>query len=302
LTLKIGVDLGGTKTEIIALNDVGDVLLQRRVSTPQNDYHATLRTVADLVTSAETELGKTGTVGIGLPGSLSPATGFMRNANSICLNDKPLGEDINALLQRTVRVTNDANCFALSEAVDGAAADANSVFGVIIGTGTGAGIIIDKSIHDGPNGIAGEWGHNPLPWPSPDEIPGRQCWCGLSGCIETWLSGPALELNWYEQMGDKLSVAEIDERASSGDADAEKILQQYEHRMARGLAHIINVLDPEVIVLGGGLSNLKRLYKNVPLIWGEFIFSDIVRTKLLPPKYGDSSGVRGAAWLGAEQV
>lgn len=300
--LRLGLDLGGSKIEIIALDHDGEALLQHRVATPINDYQATLDSIAGLVSAAENELGERGTVGIGIPGSPSPATGLIRNANSVCLNGKPLAKDIEGQLQRSVRVTNDANCFALSEATDGAGMGAQSVFGVIIGTGTGAGIVISGKIHDGPNGIAGEWGHNPLPWPRMDELPGRECWCGMCGCIETWLSGPALELDWFELSGDLRPAVEIDRLAATGDVQAETILREYEHRLARGLGHIINVLDPEVIVLGGGLSNMQRLYSNVPELWEEFIFSDIVRTKLLPPKYGDSSGVRGAAWLGAEQV
>lgn len=297
-SLRLGIDLGGSKIEIIALDRKGKVLLQRRVPTPQRDYHATLQAIVELVKAAEAGLGKQGKVGIGVPGSLSPATGLMRNANSTCLNGQPLKHDIEELLKRPVAVTNDANCFALSEATDGAGKDAGSVFAVIVGTGTGAGIVINHKILDGCNGIAGEWGHNPLPWPKTDEIPGPQCWCGLNGCIETWLSGPGLARDYYQEAGEEKTAAEIVLAAEAGEKIAEKVLQRYENRLARALAHIINVLDPEMIVLGGGLSNMQRLYKNVPEQWGEYVFSDCVNTQLLPPVFGDSSGVRGAAWLG----
>ena len=298
MTLRLGIDLGGTKIEIIALDKKGETLLQRRVSTPQHDYQATLHAMADLVYLAEAELDQQGSLGIGVPGSLSPLTGLMRNANSTCLNGQPLKRDIEKLLKRPIVVANDANCFALSEATDGAAKKAVSVFAVIIGTGTGAGIVVDKKILNGPNGIAGEWGHNPLPWPKLDEMPGPQCWCGLNSCIETWLSGPGLARDYYQQAGEEKTAVEIIAASEAGEKIAEEVMQRYENRMARALAHIINVLDPEVIVLGGGLSNTQRLYNNIPEQWSEYIFSDCVNTKLVPPKYGDSSGVRGAAWLG----
>lgn len=299
MSLCLGIDLGGTKIEIIALDKKGKTLLQRRVPTPQKDYQATLRVMTDLVYQTETELGQQGSLGIGVPGSLSPATGLMRNANSTCLNGQPLKWDMEKLLKRPVIVANDANCFALSEAMDGAAKKAASVFAVIIGTGTGAGIVVDKKILNGQNRIAGEWGHNPLPWPKPDEIPGPQCWCGLNSCIETWLSGPGLTRDYYQESGEEKTAVEIISEAEVGEKIAEKILQRYENRLARALAHIINILDPEIIVLGGGLSNIERLYKNVPEQWGKYIFSDCVNTILVPPMFGDSSGVRGAAWLGA---
>ncbi len=300
MSLQLGIDLGGTKIELVALDKKGKALLQRRVATPQKDYRATLQAIAGLVEKAEKKLGRRGSVGIGVPGSLSPETGLMRNANSTCLNGQPFKQDIEEKLQRPVAVTNDANCFALSETTDGAGKRAASVFGVIIGTGTGAGIVIDGKILDGPNGIAGEWGHNPLPWPKTDEMPGPQCWCGRSSCIETWLSGPGLARAYYQETGEERTAEEIVTIAGEGGKAAEAVLQRYENRMARALAHIINVLDPEVIVLGGGLSNITRLYENVPTQWGEYVFSDCVRTKLLPPVFGDSSGVRGAAWLGRQ--
>ncbi len=297
--LRIGIDLGGTKTEIIALDADGAERLRARRPTPAGDYAATLRQIAEMVTAAEAELGQQGSVGIGLPGSISPATGLMRNANSTCLNGQPLKRDIEALLQRPVAISNDANCFALSEAADGAAAGAASVFGVIIGTGTGAGLVVDGKVVGGHNGVAGEWGHNPLPWPQPDEYPGPACWCGLRGCIETWLSGPGFARDFEQATGRQLRAEEIVAAAGAGDAEASAALERYHSRLARGLAHIINIFDPEAIVLGGGMSNIRSLYEHVPQLWGQHVFSDCVATRLLPPRYGDSSGVRGAAWLGA---
>ncbi|MFV9616670.1 MAG: ROK family protein, partial [Gammaproteobacteria bacterium] len=235
--------------------------------------------------------------GICTPGALSPATGLMRNSNSVCMNGKPVVTDLQALLQREIRIANDANCFALSEAVDGAAKDAAVVFGVIIGTGTGGGVVIDKKVLVGPNAIAGEWGHNPLPWPQDYELPGPECYCGKHGCIETWLSGPGILRDHELHNNVYLDAETLDGKARFGDEDAIETLQRYEDRMARSLAHVINILDPDVIVLGGGMGNIKRLYKNVPDIWGDYVFSDTVNTKLLAPLHGDSSGVRGAAWL-----
>ncbi len=297
--IRIGIDLGGTKTEIVVLDEAGGVLLQRRVPTPQGQYHETLHTIARLVGEAEAELGTQASVGISLPGSPSPITGLMRNANSTCLNGQPFGADIEALLGRPVVLSNDANCFALSEATDGAAAGARSVFGVIVGTGTGAGVVIEGRVHAGGNGNAGEWGHNPLPWPALEEVPGPACWCGLRGCLETYLSGPGMVRDHFEATGERLEVPEIVARAGAGDAAADATLARYESRMARGLAHVINILDPEVIVLGGGMSNIGRLYRNVPRLWRDYVFSDRADTRLVPPRFGDSSGVRGAAWLGA---
>ncbi len=297
----IGIDLGGTKIEIIALAPDGSILLQRRVATPQNRYQRTLETVAALVRDAEASLGVMATVGIGLPGSLSPFSGRMRNANSVCLNGQPLREDIETLLGRRVSITNDANCFALSEATDGAAAGAASVFGVIVGTGTGAGLVVNGKVLDGCNGVAGEWGHNPLPWPQGEELPGPDCWCGQQGCLETWLSGPGLARDHAQRSGKPATTAKaIAAAADRGDPEAIETLTRHASRMARGLSHIINIFDPEVIVLGGGISNIRSLYTNVPRLWRQWVFSDDVRTRLLPPRYGDASGVRGAAWLGAQ--
>jgi fructokinase len=295
--IRIGIDLGGTKIEVVALGEDHKELLRYRVETPQDDYHGTLEIIAHLVEKTESDLGEDATVGIGTPGAISRATGLLKNSNSVCLNDHPLLEDIQTLLDRPVRISNDANCFALSEATDGAAAGAPVVFGVIVGTGTGGGLVIDGKILTGPNGIAGEWGHNPLPWPRDDERPGPPCYCGQRGCIETFLSGPGMSGDHGKATGERLRPLDIVRRVSSGDPSAEATLQRYEDRMARSLAHVINILDPEMIVLGGGMSNIHRLYENVPRLWGQYVFSDRVDTRLVAPKHGDSSGVRGAAWL-----
>lgn len=295
--MKFGIDLGGSKTEILAIDDHGAEVYRQRVSTPKEDYPAILNCIKDLVTNAESSLSQTATVGIGTPGSLSPATGFLRGSNSTCLNNTPFKQDLEKLLKREIRISNDANCFALSEAVDGAARDADIVFGVIIGTGCGAGIVINQQVIDGPNRISGEWGHNPLPWPDDNELQSTSCWCGQQGCIETFLSGPALEQDYQDTVADYISAKDIISLAEQGDEVSQQIVARYESRMARSLAHIINILDPHTIVLGGGMSNVKRLYENVPRLWKEFIFSDAVATRLVPPVHGDASGVRGAAWL-----
>ena len=297
--IRLGIDLGGTKTEIIALGVDGGELLRRRVETPKEDYGGILKTVARLVRDAEAELGDRGSVGVGTPGSISRATGLLRGSNSVCLNGKPIKADLEALLGREVRITNDANCFALSEATDGAAAGAEIVFGVILGTGVGGGIVVRGHVLTGPNAIAGEWGHNPLPWPKDDERPGYPCFAGHSGCIETFLSGPGIERDHLRANGEALTSHDIGARAAIGDAACEATLRRYEERLARSLAHVINILDPDVIVLGGGMSNVQRLYVNVPTLWGPRVFSDRVDTRLVKHRYGDSSGVRGAAWLGA---
>jgi len=296
--MRIGIDLGGTKIEGIALADTGEELIRHRVETPSGDYQATLKAITDLVSYIEKTTNQTGLVGIGTPGALSPATGLLRNSNSVCMNGQPVKADLEKLLNKNISMSNDANCFALSEATDGAAKGAGVVFGVIIGTGTGAGIVVNGKVLTGPNAIAGEWGHNPLPWPQPQELPGPDCYCGKQGCIETFLSGPGLSNDYFMATGEHKTAIEISTLASSGNKHAEESLLRYENRLARGLSHIINVLDPDVIVLGGGMSNVARLYDNVPKLWKEFVFSDVVNTKLVPPLYGDSSGVRGAAWLG----
>jgi fructokinase len=295
--MRIGIDLGGTKIEGIALDDAGAELIRQRIPTPQGDYQATLTEIQTLINYIETETGQRGSVGIATPGAISPATGLMKNSNSVCLNGKPVLADLQALLSREVRIANDANCFALSEATDGAAKGARVVFGVIIGTGTGGGIVVDGKTLEGPNAIAGEWGHNPLPWPLDIELPGPECYCGKNGCIETYLSGPGMTRDHELYANIILDAETIVGKATFGDEDANETLQRYEDRLARSLAQVINILDPDVIVLGGGMGNIKRLYKNVPKLWGAYVFSDRVVTKLLPPKHGDSSGVRGAAWL-----
>ena len=295
--MRFGIDLGGTKIELIALDAAHQEVFRRRVNTPQGDYSQTLQVIASLVHTAERELGTTGSVGIGTPGSLSRVTGLMKNCNSTCLNGQPLLQDLQHLLGREVRIANDANCFALSEASDGAAAGLLVVFGVILGTGCGGGVVVNGQVLDGPNGIAGEWGHNPLPWPRDEERPGPACYCGKAGCIEAWLSGPGLALDYRHCTGKERPASEISTLANQGDTEAEAALQRYEDRLARSLAHIINILDPDAIVLGGGLSHMARLYENVPRLWGQYVFSDAVHIRLLPPRFGDSSGVRGAAWL-----
>lgn len=295
--MRLGIDLGGTKIEIIALDDIGKELLRRRTPTPQGNYDETLQVIAQLVFAAEAELGQRGSLGIGTPGALSRATGCLKNSNSVVLNGQHILQDLESLLLRKVQISNDANCFALSEATDGAAAGSDVVFGVILGTGVGAGIVVKGHILTGPNGIAGEWGHNPLPWPQAHELPGPACYCGKQGCIETFLSGPGMAKLHQSEAGVALSAKEIVARAEQGDAACERTMQTYESRLARSLAHVINILDPDVIVLGGGMSNIGRLYRNVPALWSEWVFSDRVDTKLVKNRFGDSSGVRGAAWL-----
>ncbi|MBC7468780.1 MAG: ROK family protein [Ramlibacter sp.] len=300
----IGVDLGGTKIEAVVLDARGTSLWRERVATPAGDYAATLATIAALVTRAERELGLAGSsVGIGTPGTQTP-DGLIKNANSTCLNGQPLAHDLALVLGRPVRLANDANCLALSEATDGAGAGAEVVFAVIVGTGVGAGVVVDGRLLGGPNGLAGEWGHNPLPWADAEDSAAPSCFCGQRGCIETWLSGPGLARDHQARTGQALSAVEIGQRAARGDALAEATLQRYEGRLARALAHVINLLDPHVIVLGGGLSGLERLLTNVPRLWGNFVFSggvkDTVRTRLVRSLHGDSSGVRGAAWLWRE--
>jgi len=295
--IRLGIDLGGTKIEIVALDRSGQELLRRRVATPSHDYRATLDAIAHLVEATERELDAGGTVGIGTPGSISRATGLLRGSNSVCLNGKPIRRDLEARLGREVRITNDANCFALSEASDGAGRDGSVVLGVILGTGVGSGVVVRGEVLEGPNAIAGEWGHNPLPWPRDDERPGPPCFCGRSGCIETWLSGPGIERDHRTLTGEPASAKDIAERASAGDVACAATFERYEERLARAIAHVINILDPDVIVLGGGISNVDRLYANVPKQWGAWVFSDRVDTRLVRNVHGDSSGVRGAAWL-----
>lgn len=296
-TPKLGIDLGGTKIEIVGLGGQREVLFRRRVATPANDYAATLQAVKALVEEAERALGPGCTVGIGTPGTLSARNGMLKNSNSQCLIGKPLKRDLEALLGRGIRMANDANCFALSEAVDGAGQGADVVFGVILGTGVGGGIVVNGRVIEGANAIAGEWGHNALPWPAAGEWPGPRCYCGRSGCIETFLSGPGLARDHRESTGEDATPEVIVARAAEGDSRCGATLARYEARLARALAHVINILDPEVIVLGGGLSNIARLYRNVPRLWGAHVFSDAVETRLVMNRHGDASGVRGAAGL-----
>ena len=295
--LRFGVDLGGTKIEIIALDAGGQTRLRQRVPTPQGDYDATVETIARLVEHAEESLGVTGTVGIGIPGAESPIDGTIMNANSTCLIGQPLRQDLSNRLGREIRLANDANCFALSEAVDGAARGAGIVFGIILGTGVGGGIIIRGQPLIGAHAIAGEWGHNPLPLPGPEDLPLPRCYCRRAGCIETYLSGPALSREHQERYGILLTPAEIAAKATDGESACEATLQRYEARLGRALAGVINLIDPDAIVLGGGLSNLARLYRNLPAACAPHVFSPVFRTAILPPCHGDSSGVRGAAWL-----
>ena len=319
--LRLGVDLGGSKIEAIVLDRRGGEQLRQRVPTPRGDYPATLQAVVELVRQAETRVGNCN-VGIGTPGTWSRANGLMKNCNSVWLNGKPLKADLEAALQRPVHLANDADCFALSEAIDGAGAGAGVVFGVILGTGVGGGIVAGGRLLSGPNGIAGEWGHNPLPpfrlqrpgdagghdgilqfhapahpWPSERELPGPPCYCGKRGCIETWLSGPGLTADHVRYGGEDLPAHEIAQLAAAGYEPCGTTLRRYEERLARALAQVINLLDPDVIVLGGGLSNIASLYENVPRLWGRYVFSDRVDTQLKAPVHRDSSGVRGAAWL-----
>jgi fructokinase len=295
--MRIGLDLGGTKIEGVALGDDGAQLARRRVATPRHDYPATLEAMAGLVRDLEAETGRRGSVGVGMPGALSPATGLVKNANSTWLIGQPLDRDLSGLLARPVRFANDANCFALSEAVDGAAAGARVVFGVIVGTGTGGGVVVDRKVLTGKNAIAGEWGHNPLPWPREGEWPGPACYCGKTGCVETFLSGPGMARDFRQATGEDVEAPEVVVRAGRGDEAAMAALGRYEDRMARALAVVLNILDPDVVVLGGGMSQIARLYETVPRLWQEWAFSDRVDTVLRPPVHGDSSGVRGAAWL-----
>ncbi|GAV20076.1 fructokinase [Mariprofundus micogutta] len=297
---RIGIDLGGTKIELIALDADGSELLRFRQRTPAGDYLQTIKTVVDMVRGAESRLcmnRENSTVGIGTPGATSFKSGLMKNCNSTCLNGQSLQQDLELALARPVRMSNDANCFALSEAVDGAGKAYDVLFGVIIGTGVGGGLVVHGSVLDGANHIAGEWGHNPLLYPETCELPGPDCYCGRAGCIETWLSGPGMAADHLRVSGCNITAEQIVKQAEAGDLDCSQTIDRYCDRLARSLAGVVNILDPDVIVLGGGLSNIAQLYEQVPEIWQQYIFSDEVRTQLLPPAFGDSSGVRGAAWL-----
>jgi len=295
--LRIGIDLGGTKIAAIAFGAADEILASHRMSTPRDDYEATLDAIHGLVAEIESKLGSHGSVGIGTPGSVSPQTHVMQNANSVWLNGRPLHRDLEQRLNRPVRLANDANCFALSEAVDGAAREARCVFGVILGTGCGGGIVIDGACVIGPRAIGGEWGHNPLPWCVLEEYPGAQCWCGRQGCIETWLSGPALAHDHLNHTGQQMSPSEIAASALHGETGAVATLNRYADRLARSLAMVINILDPDIVVLGGGLSNLDFIYEQVPGHLGSYVFADHCDVNIVPPVHGDASGVRGAARL-----
>jgi fructokinase len=293
--MRIGIDLGGTKIEGIAIDEGGVERQRLRVPTPRGNYTAVVQAIASLVADIEEAYGEKGSVGVGIPGAISPATGLVKNANTVELIGHPLDKDLSRALDRDVRVANDANCFVLSEATDGAGAGGQVVFGVIVGTGVGGGIVVDGRLLTGA--IAGEWGHNPLAWPRDDERPGHPCFCGHPGCNESFLAGPSLSRDHRQATGEDLKTAEIAARAESGDAKALATLARYEDRLGRALAAIINVLDPDFIVLGGGVSNIERLYREVPRVLPKYVFSDKVTTPIVKAKFGDSSGVRGAAWL-----
>lgn len=295
--LRIGVDLGGTKIEGVALDAAGTELARERIATPRHDYAATIATIAGLVQRLEGRARAKGSVGVGIPGSLSPATGRIQNANSTWLNGRQLDHDLAAALGRPVRLANDANCFALSEATDGAATGAATVLGVILGTGVGGGFVVHGRIVDGPRGTGGEWGHNPLPWAAAEEIPGPRCWCGRSGCIEAWVSGPGLAADHRRATGGELGAEAIVAAAAAGDMPSRATLDRHAQRLARGLAHVVNILDPHVVVLGGGLSRLAHLYERLPALMTPHLFTDNAAVDIRPPRWGDASGVRGAAWL-----
>ncbi|MCH9806424.1 MAG: ROK family protein [Alphaproteobacteria bacterium] len=300
--LRIGIDLGGTKIEAIAIDAAGGQLARMRQATPKGDYRATLTALANIARQMQTRSDTARnfdevTVGIGMPGSISPATGLVQNANSVWLNGQPFLADVTDAVGLPIRIANDANCFVLSEAIDGAGVRARSVFGVILGTGTGGGFVYDRRIIDGPRGIGGEWGHNPLPWAEPEEHPGPQCWCGRRGCMEAWVSGPGLAADHQRQTGDALKPEAIVRSAQGGHIEAIATLDRHTSRLARGLAHVINILDPEILVLGGGLSKLEHLYDKLPPAILPHLFTDAPHVDIRPPRWGDASGVRGAAWL-----
>ena len=294
---RIGIDLGGTKIEGLLLGAEGEEITRERIATPRHDYTGTIDAIAGLVARLDTAATGRASVGIGMPGSLSPATGRVQNANSTWLNGRAFNTDLAAALGRPVRLANDANCFTLSEAVDGAGANARSVFGVILGTGCGGGLVIDGRLVDGPRGIAGEWGHNPLPWAEANEHPGPECWCGHRGCMEAWVSGPGMEADHFRATGSAVTAVEIALEAADGDAAANATLDRHASRLARGLACVVNIIDPEVIVIGGGLSQLRHLYERLPSLMAPHIFSDGTTVAIRQPKWGDSGGARGAAWL-----
>jgi len=297
IDMRIGLDLGGTKIEALAIDNAGMELARYRTDTPRDDYDATLETMAGLVHRLEQQTGRIGTVGAGVPGSISGITGLVKNANSTWLNGRPLDKDLSHVLNREVRVANDANCLAVSEATDGAAAGKNVVFGVILGTGCGGGVALGARVHAGPNGVAGEWGHNPLPWPTPDEYPGPLCYCGKRGCMEMWVSGTGIALDYKSATDTTRTAQEIVLDFEAGKPEATAAMQRFEDRLARGLAQVINILDPDVIVIGGGVSRVPHIYQAIPRLLPKYVFGGEVSTPILQAKFGDSSGVRGAAWL-----
>jgi fructokinase len=295
--MRIGIDLGGTKIEALALGPDGEELRRIRVATPRDDYGATIDTIARLVHTLETDLGEQGTVGVGIPGTVTRQTGLVKNANSTWIIGKPLERDLSNALSREVHCENDANCLALSEATDGSGEGYRVVFAVILGTGCGGGLAIDGHVHEGRHNVAGEWGHNSLPWPRSDEVPGPACYCGKSGCIETWVSGTALGKDYERTTGTPLSGKEVAEAAERGNVEAAAAIRRFEDRLARGFASLVHVIDPDVIVIGGGLSRLNSIYRDVPPLLEGYGFGGGIQTPILPAKHGDSSGVRGAAWL-----
>jgi fructokinase len=294
---RTGIDLGGTKIESIVLDSKGSQVFRKRIPSPQGSYIETVNAITELVLEADNHVHEITRVGIGIPGALSEQTGLVKNANSTWLIGKPLKSDLEYSLKRRIKIENDANCFTISEAVDGAGAQAQIVFGVILGTGVGGGITINANSLRGINLITGEWGHNPLPWTNERELNQNKCYCGKKGCIETFLSGPAVTKNYYKKTGKVLNVENILALSEAGDLNAQGIFNEFEIHLAKGLAQIINILDPDIIVIGGGLSNISRLYGNTTNIWDKYIFSDCINTKLVPARHGDTSGVRGAAWL-----
>ncbi|MBB5331135.1 fructokinase [Tunturiibacter gelidoferens] len=295
--MRIGIDLGGTKIEALAIDDRGTELARHRVDTPRDDYEATIKAIIALVHRMEAETGNTGTVGAGIPGTISRVTGRVKNANSTWLNGQPFHTDLTAALGREVRVANDANCLAVSEATDGAAAGVRFVYGVILGTGCGGGVALEGCVHDGPNGVAGEWGHNPLPWPKPEESPGPACYCGKRGCMEMWVSGTGIARDYKNVTGTAKTTREIVADFTAGDRVASETIERFEDRLARGLSNVINILDPDVIVVGGGVSRLDHIYAVLPKLLPQYVFGGEASTPIVQAKYGDSSGVRGAAWL-----
>ena len=295
--MRIGIDLGGTKIEALAIDDRGAELARHRVDTPRDDYEATIKAMVALVHRMEAETGKTGTVGAGIPGTISRVTGRVKNANSTWLNGQPFHKDLTAALGREVRVANDANCLAVSEATDGAAAGVRFVYGVILGTGCGGGVALEGCVHDGPNGVAGEWGHNPLPWPKPEESPGPACYCGKRGCMEMWVSGTGIARDYKNVTGTAKTTREIVADFAAGDRVASETIERFEDRLARGLSNVINILDPDVIVIGGGVSRVEHIYGALPKLLPQYVFGGEASTPIVQAKYGDSSGVRGAAWL-----